>query len=84
MKTGSIPAVGEVATGKLCTNWNLDCCNPTRSFDGIQLKNCGTYYVYRLKPVICNSMYCVTEGMFIIMTAYSPYIHVTISCTFGK
>ena len=64
---GPIAAKGETTTGKLCGQWgpnaNTNCCNSTFTVEGIQMKNCDTYFVYRLKPIsICNTQYCLQKG----------------------
>lgn len=65
--SGPVAAKGETTTGKLCGQWgpnpNTNCCNSTFTVEGIQMKNCDTYFVYYLKPIpVCNTQYCLQKG----------------------
>ena len=57
--TGPIATtVGQVVEGLACGVWNGDTCNKDFSAS-IKMKNCGTYNVYYLVPVKCDTAYCM-------------------------
>ena len=58
--SGSHPTVAEgKVTRNVCINKLGDCCYDLLF---IQLKNCGSYYIYNLiNPGICNARYCSTD-----------------------
>ena len=59
--SGALPIVadGEV-TRKVCYHWSGKCC---RSFNNIQVVNCGQYYVYKLSGTpTCNMRYCGSDN----------------------
>ena len=48
--------VGETVERTVCFNWGN---NPCWSYNTIQIRNCGNYYLYYLEDVaLCNSRYC--------------------------
>ena len=50
---------GGVVNRRVCFSWGGGCCRWQVS---IKVKNCGSFYVYRLtKPPNCHLRYCVTK-----------------------
>ncbi|XP_078370692.1 uncharacterized protein LOC144654418 [Oculina patagonica] len=54
---GSHPSVADgVVRRKVCFQWSDDCCRRSTQID---VRNCGKFYVYKLKkPPVCNARYC--------------------------
>ncbi|KAL9973650.1 hypothetical protein ACROYT_G020131 [Oculina patagonica] len=54
---GSHPSVADgVVRRKVCFQWSDYCCPRSTMID---VRNCGWFYVYKLKPPpVCNSRYC--------------------------
>ena len=49
---------GDVTSGRACGNWYGNCCHFEVPED-IQVKNCGSYFIYRLESTpFCNTTYC--------------------------
>lgn len=49
---------GDVTSGRACGNWYGNCCH-FEVPDDIQVKNCGSYFIYRLESTpFCNTTYC--------------------------
>ncbi|CAF5211202.1 unnamed protein product, partial [Rotaria magnacalcarata] len=59
---GSFPTtVGGITSGTLCVNVGGSLCYSTYSMTGIMVTNCGSYYVFYLRPVsYCYTRYCTT------------------------
>ena len=57
---GTHPTVGDgVVERRVCFNWKDSCC---KFKTNIRVRNCGAFYVYKLKPVpACNLRYCSVE-----------------------
>ena len=56
---GSLPVTGQMANGTGCASYLSNCCHPTWTVLGLQVKNCGSYFVFYLKTVPnCNVGYC--------------------------
>ncbi len=54
---GSHPSVADgVVRRKVCFQFSNDCCRRRTEID---VRNCGKFYVYKLKPPpVCNGRYC--------------------------
>ncbi len=51
---------GQITSGRGCANWAGSCCNWVVA--GVQVKNCGNFYIYYLQPPpTCSLAYC-NEG----------------------
>ncbi|XP_056015364.1 uromodulin-like isoform X4 [Ostrea edulis] len=78
---GSLPTSGDgIVTEKLCKTGFFDCC--TRTYD-IQIKNCGTHYVYCLPALdACPERICFgTNGSCEYPTTTTPTTTSTIPTT---
>lgn len=54
---GSHPSVADgVVRRKVCFQWSDYCCRQSTMID---VRNCGGFFVYKLKPPpVCNGRYC--------------------------
>ena len=60
--TGGHPSVADgKVTRKVCFSYNGNCCFGLQNVN-IEVKNCGSYYVYKLvQPGACSYRYCGTD-----------------------
>ena len=56
---------GQTVQGTGCAVWVGTSCHSNFKISSIQMKNCGSYNVYYLKPTQCNIAYCV--GTYILV-----------------
>ena len=71
---GSHPSVADGAVQRqVCYHWSSGCCQWQND---IQVRNCGGFYVYKLKPTrFCSLRYCGNRGGKYLNFANCPYFH---------